>query len=261
VCLDGKCLTCTTEETVCGQTCINTASDPDNCGGCGIPCVSGLCSNSTCEAVGTGRVIVIGHDYVTSRQDMNQVLANAVFLWPINPIHVLTYKGDAAAAAIAGAYGAITQVATATGRLINWTDGGTDNVATLLPGVDVFLIYPQDGATNSKLTQLGQDWSAAMATFVTRGGTIILLDGIYGPSDGTVQILAQAALFNVQRNATANDAVCTVAARGDALATGLHRSFRCGQIVNFTTTESEPSVTSVVETGTPRLPVVIDKLF
>jgi hypothetical protein len=259
VCLGGTCLVCSSEETVCGQQCVNTASDPDNCGGCGVPCSNGLCSNSQCEARGTGRVIVIGHDYLRNRPAMNRILGNAVFLWPNNPVRLLTYQGAANPTAIAGANGAIAQVATATGRLVQRTDVAATDVATQLAATDVFLIYGQEQASDATLNQLGQDWASAMTTFINLGGTVIVLDGLYAANAGGVQILSQAGLFNIQHNVSTTNAVCTVVSPGDALASGLPKTYRCEQnSVNFTTSEVGPAVTSVVESGTP---VVVDKVF
>ena len=250
---------CAEEESVCGQQCTNTAADPDNCGGCGVPCASGLCSNSQCEIAGTGRVIVIGHDYLKNRPVMNRILGNAVFLWPINPVRLLAYQGAANPTAIAGADAAIDQVTLATGRQVERTDATAADVATQLAATDVFLIYGQEQASDATLTQLGQDWADAMSTFVNRGGTMIVLDAFYPANAGTVQILSQSGLFDVQRNSSATDSVCAVAARGDALASGLPRTYRCEQnSVSFTTTEVGAAVTSVVESGTS---VVIDKVF
>ena len=258
-CINGQCLACAAEESACGQQCTNTASDPDNCGGCGVPCASGLCSNSQCETAGTGRVIVIGHDYLKNRPAMNRILGNAVFLWPINPVRLLAYQGAANPTAIAGADAAIDQVTLATGRQVERTDAAAADVATQLAATDVFLIYGQEQASDATLTQLGQDWADAMSTFVNRGGTMIVLDAFYPANAGTVQILSQSGLFDVQRNASTTDSVCTVATRGDALASGLPRTYRCEQnSVSFTTTEVGSTVTSVVESGTS---VVIDKVF
>jgi hypothetical protein len=250
---------CAEEESVCGQQCTNTAADPDNCGGCGVPCASGLCSNSQCEVAGTGRVIVIGHDYLKNRPAMNRILGNAVFLWPTNPVRLLAYQGAANPIAIAGADAAIDQVTLDTGRQVERTDAAAADVATLLGATDVLLIYGQEQASDATLTQLGQEWAGAISTFVTLGGTIIVLDAFYPANAGTVQILSQAGLFDVQRNASTTDSVCTVAARGDALASGLPKTYRCEQnSVSFTTTEIGAAVTSVVESGTS---VVIDKVF
>jgi hypothetical protein len=204
-------------------------------------------------------VIVIGHDYLKNRPAMNRILGNAVFLWPNNPVRLLTYQGAANPTAIAGANGAIAQVATATGRLVQRTDVAAADVSTQLAATDVFLIYGQEQASDATLSQLGQDWASAMTTFTNLGGTVILLDGLYAANAGGVQILSQAGLFNIQHNVSTTNAVCTVVSPGDALASGLPKTYRCEQnSVNFTTTEVGPAVTSVVESGTP---VVVDKVF
>jgi hypothetical protein len=190
---------------------------------------------------------------------MNRILGNAVFLWPNNPVRLLTYQGAANPTAIAGANGAIAQVATATGRLVQRNDVAAADVPAQLGATDVFLIYGQEQASDATLIQLGQDWASAMTTFINLGGTVILLDGLYAANVGGVQILSQAGLFTIQHNVSTTNAVCTVVSPGDALASGLPKTYRCEQnSVNFTTLESGPAVTSVVESGTP---VVVDKVF
>ncbi len=71
------------------------------------------------------------------------------------------------------------------------------DVPTQLAAADVFLIYGQEQAIDATLTQLGQNWAIAMTTFVNRGGTVIVLDGLYPGNTGTVQIVSQAGLFNI----------------------------------------------------------------
>lgn len=145
VCVNGTCLVCASIETVCSRQCVNTGSNPDNCGGCDFSCGSGLCSNSQCEATNTGRVIVIGHDYLVNknRTAMNQILANAVLLWPINPVHLVAYKGAANQTAFDGANAAIAQGALASGRVVQRTEVAAADVPTQLAAADVFLIYGQ----------------------------------------------------------------------------------------------------------------------
>jgi hypothetical protein len=260
VCLQGACLVCGSDESVCGQTCVNTATDPDNCGGCGNPCMSGLCSNGVCEAAGTGRVIVIGHDYLNNRPAMNRILGNAVFLWPVNPVRLLTYQGGADPAAVAGADAAIAQVAAATGRLATRTSATTVEVPTLLASNDVFLVYAQEQSDDATLLALGQTWASALDTFVNNGGTVVVLDAVSASNSGTSQILVEAGLFDLAASASATNDVCTVVARGDALATGLPRTYLCERnSMTFTVTDLSTTITSVVEdTGKP---VVLHKVF
>ena len=269
VCIDGGCLVCAAEESVCGRQCENLATDPDNCGFCGNPCASGLCSNGQCEAAGTGRAIVIGHDYLRNRPAMNRILGNAVFLWPVNPVRLLVYEGGANATAIAGADAAIAQVANATGRHAVRTVAAASDVPALLASTDVFLIYGQELADDTTLNQLGSDWSAALLAFMTGGGTVVLLDASYAGNSGTCQILAQPGLFQVTRASATTGDVCTVVARGDALSTGLPRTYLCEQnSTSFVVTDLSNNVTVVVQDinntdiNNPVVKtVVVDKLF
>ena len=259
VCIDGSCLECGDGESVCGRTCVNLATDPDNCGFCGYPCMSGLCSTGLCEAAGTGRAIVIGHDYLRNRPAMNRILGNAVFLWPVNPVRLLVYEGNANATAVTGADAAIAQVASATGRLAVRTAAGSADVSALLASTDVFLIYGQELASDDTLSQLGRDWAAALLTFVSSGGTVVLLDGVYANS-GTCQILAQAGLFQLARDASTTGDVCTVVARGDALTTGLPQTYLCEMnSTSFVVTDLATPITPVVKDSGRT--VVVHKLF
>ncbi len=260
VCNDGNCLVCLAEESVCERQCVDLATDPDNCGVCDLPCMSGLCSNGLCEAAGTGRAIIIGHDYLKNRPAMNRILGNAVFLWPVNPVQLLVYEGKANPAAIAGAEAAIAQVASATGRQMVRTAAAATDVPALLASADVFLIYGQELADDGTLAQLGSDWSAALLAFMSSGGTVVLLDGAYADNSGTCQILAQPGLFQVTRSDSVTGDVCTVVARGDALATGLPRTYLCEEnSTSFVVTDLSANITAVVQ-DVDRT-VVVRKLF
>jgi hypothetical protein len=258
VCNDGVCLDCA-PESVCGRQCMDLFHDPDNCGVCGYACMSGLCSDGQCEAAGTGRAIVIGHDYLKNRPAMNRILGNAVFLWPVNPVRLLVYEGDANATAIAGADAAIAQVASATGRRAVRTSTGGAGVSALLASTDVFLIYGQEHAVDPTLSQLGLDWSAALLAFVNSGGTVVLLDGVYAGNSGTSQILVQAGLFQIARGVSATGHVCTVVSHGDALATGLPKTYLCEMNSTSFVVSSLPTITSVVEDSGQT--VVVHKIF
>jgi hypothetical protein len=268
VCNNSVCLVCDADQTVCGQQCVNTTTDPDNCGGCGYPCINGLCSNGHCEAAGTGRAIVIGHDYLNNRTGMNRILGNAVFLWPNNPVHLLVYQGKANTTSIAGAATAITQVANATGRQVVQTVAANDvlpsDLALQLSSTDVFLIYGQESADDTALVQLGLDWSTVLLNFVNSGGTVVLLDGVYASNSGTCQILAQAGLLQIARNVSATGDVCTVVAHGDALAIGLPKTYLCEKnSTSFVVTDAATTVTTVVQDiqESSVQTVVVDKTF
>jgi hypothetical protein len=261
VCIDGACLVCDSDKNVCGRQCINLSTDPDNCGGCGIPCASGLCSNGRCEGAGTGRAIVIGHDYYKNRPAMNRILGNAVFLWPTNPVKLLAYVGDADPTAVGGANSAIQQVATATGRQPAVTIAtSAAEVPGALASADVLLVYGQAQADDGKLAQIGQSWASALAGFVQTGGTVIVLDAVYAANHGTVQILSQARLFDITRGASSTGHVCSVVARGDALANGLLRTYLCEiNSTSFSIADTATTITPVVADGAAT--VVVHKIF
>jgi hypothetical protein len=269
VCIQGSCLVCESEEGVCGQRCVNLSLDADNCGGCGKSCTNGLCSNGQCQAAGTGRIIVIGHDYLENRVDMNRILGNSVFLWPQSPVRLLVYKVWANSTAIRGVEGAIDQVATATGRLYQLSraqDESAEGIAAALASTDVFLIYGQESAKNDVLIRLGTTWKAALSTFVQNGGTLIVLDAVYQANLGTVQILSQDGtdgqprLFDLTRAAQATGLVCDVVTRGDAIAVGVPKMYLCEKnSASFQVSDTATTITEVVAAGESA--VVLDKIF
>ena len=209
---------------------------------------------------------MIGHDYYKNRPVMNRILGNGVFLWPVNPVRLLLYEGQADGTAIAGANAAIAQVAAATGRRYEPTVAQNPaDVPSALASADVFLIYGQQSATDETLVQLGQDWKTALTGFLLNGGTVIILDGDYSNA-GTVQILSQAQnggppkLFAIARTASATGDVCTVVERGDALASGLPRTYLCEKnSTSFTINDTASTITPVIADGTRT--VVVHKIF
>jgi len=250
-------LSCPIDQVACGAVCVNTATDPDNCGTCGTPCANGLCSNGQCESQGTGRLIVIGHDYFEPRPAMNRVLGNAVFLWPTNPVRLLVYEGKGNSIAIAGAEAAIAQVAAATGRQYTKTIAMGSGVPVALSNTDVFLIHAQETATDTELLELGSQWSSALTTFVTNGGTLVVLDAVYAVNNGTTQLLEAPGLFSATARTSVTGEICTVIALGDAVSTGLYRTYLCEpHSVGYTTAEE----TQVI-TATSNAAVVIHKVF
>jgi len=179
--------------------------------------------------------VVIGHDFYTSNADMNQLLGNAIFLPPANPIQLAEYVGVASAKAVSNTHVAISDVATSLARSVVRSTASATNIVSQLTAADVFLIQSQTLATNSILTQLGQSWTKVLTTFVHTGGVVVLLDGSYPTNAGTTQILSQAGLTTLAANGVVTDDTCSLSAIADPLATSLAATYACLQnSISFT---------------------------
>jgi len=256
ICRSGVCLVCKSHETLCTDRCLNLHADRENCGGCGTACLEGLCSDGECEAADLGHVVVIGHDFTSRRLQMDYILGNAVFLLPGDPVRLLAFEGEADPAAVALANSGIAARATAKGRTFERTVTTASQLPTALETSDVLLIHGQTNASNATLTDLAQDWSAALTAFVGSGGTVILLDGVYAGNSGTYQILVEADLFGATARTSATNAVCKIASPGHVLISELAQDYICvANSVRFTTSDE----VSVVETADES--VVVYKTF
>jgi hypothetical protein len=236
---------CGAGQIACSNRCVVLATDPDNCGGCGTRCGSGLCAAGICLQQGAGHLVVIGHDYVVNRSAMNNLLGNAVFLSASDPVAVLAFEGHASAAAIAGTNFAIDQVAADRGRHWQRTVGNSISVANDLLGYDVLLIYAQEDSVDQTLNDAGLAWDAAMTAFLAQGKTVVLLDGPSTTNLGTFQIVRAAGLFMASGRAEVTGQTLTVASPADAVALRVPRTYRAEvSSVGFTTTESNKVVTT-----------------
>jgi len=255
-CVEGSCTDeCPSPRATCDGLCINLASDPDNCGACGIACPSGVCSASTCQAPLAGHLVLIGHDFRTSRPSMGSIAGNAVFLARENPTQVVVYEGDALPEAITGTDEAIDRVAGITGR--TWSRVVADDaseVPLLLADADVFVVYAQTNADDMAIFELSKAWGRALGGFLGQGGTVVVFDGS-GSNDGTHRVLVHAGLMSVASRTDISRRLLSVVAPGDAIALGLPLRYRAElSSVRFETTES----TTVVSDGTG--PVVIHQI-
>jgi hypothetical protein len=254
VCSSGVC--CTPPLVGCGNQCVDLSSDPDNCGMCGTVCSSGICITDECLGGMTGHVIVIGHDYVDSREGMNRLVGNSVFLATGASVDVLVYEGDATDGAIAGTDAAIDQVSAETGRSwVRTLAASASDVTSMLTSNDVLVIYHQEGSTDGALDALGTMWQTELDLFVSVGGIVVLMEG-GGTHAGTYQILETAGLFSASSRAVVASPILSVVDAGNAIALGVDNPY-LGEdtTVEFTTSET----TVVVESSNG--PVVIHKLI
>jgi hypothetical protein len=228
VCVSGTCMpVCPDGLISCGPLCIDPmGDDPDNCGGCGIRCASGLCVDGMCVEGTPGHIVIIGHDYETTRAGMNQVAGNSVFLASGAPVRVLVYEGSATSRAIAGVDRAINQVATDRGR--SWTRAVATAAGLLveLRTADVFVVYAQSNASDAELIGLGGDWRIGLGTFLRRGGVVVVFETPSEDNAGTYQLLDAAGLFTATAiTDVSGDAVDLVSAV-DGVALGVPVRYR-----------------------------------
>jgi hypothetical protein len=257
VCVDGVCLSsCSAPHRICDGRCVDTSRDPDNCGTCGTICGSGICIDGDCSEPVAGHVVVIGHDYVTSRRGMNRIAGNAVFLARGSPVRVLVWEGRSEVDSRLGTDAAIQQVAMALGR--TWTRTAPMDpveVPLLLATHDAFVIYAQAHEDDGTLRNYGFFWQVALAEFLARGGVVVLFETVSAANAGTWQILAEARLFNATGRVDTTGSVITVTEPADAVALRVPLSY-AGERTTVRFMSSATTVVTRDATG----PVVIHRI-
>jgi hypothetical protein len=257
--------------TLCNGVCVDTTSDPFNCGACNIVCASLLCSNSLCQGAVPGSLIVIGHDYeVTYSAAQQRVLANALLVSSASPLRVRLYEQYASAAAITNVKSILTAAATGAGRVINYTAASTPSDVT--PGMnaantDVLVIFDQVNAPASTLAAIGTGWATTITSFSHVGGVVIALDGLGGTSPQMPALIKSAKILDVSSDTTvAQGSALDVVAPSDSVGIGVVSPYGAGKhSVFFACNEpNTPPVTYIVEDPAndagPTQPVVIHKV-
>jgi len=229
VCSMGTCApVCDPPLVACARNCVDLQSDPDHCGSCPNVCATGICIDALCSSGTAGHVVLIGHDYTTTRVSMNRIAGNSVFLGAGAPVRVLVYEGRARVASITGTDLAINQVSTSGGR--SWTriPVTRSEVPLMLASADVLVVYAQRDASDAELQSTGTEWGVAMTSFVRRGGVVAVFDTGGSANVGTFQLLSAAGLLAVTARTVITGAIVTVdaAALGDAVAIGLPATYR-----------------------------------
>lgn len=271
--VDGCALICTPPLTLCNGACVDFQNDDSNCNGCGIACgAAAACIAGDCVGEAVGHVVTIGHDMSAFNRPIRQMVGNAVFLAPRTPVRILAYDEYTSVASRSGASTAIQQSSTAIGRAYTLTTANPALVTEQLADADVFVIEPQQTATNQQLADLGSAWSNALRTFLFRGGVVLLFDG-GGTNDGTYQVLkyatqASVPLFDATARVSIPQRILSLVRANDAVAGGVSTEYQSqGETVGFQINPSavNPGVVVIrdalpgVDGGAPPtgLPIVI----
>ena len=205
---------CAAPDTRCGTACVDLSSDPENCGGCGHVCASGLCSAGMCVGEVAGHVVAIGHDYTSSDAAMDRVLANALVLGVAGKVHVGWWRGTASGAAANGEHAAAhvgLQVISRT-----WIDTAlADITPASVEGLDAIVIEAQTG-DGTAAEQTGTGWQTTLASFLAGGHVVVVLEGAGGVS---YRLAHGAGLYDVAAPSDATGQLATIANASDAVAT------------------------------------------
>ncbi len=243
VCSGGACVrVCRAPEEICDGRCFDpsVSNDPDNCGSCGNRCASGLCTLGSCVDATAGHVVLVGHDYETSRPGVDRVAGNSVFLATGSPVEVVVWEGTATAASIAGVDRAVDRVAAERGRSWNRIVTPLDKILHELARADVLLIYPQAASTDMELTDAGAMLSVGVRSFLRLGGSVVVFDTPTAANAGTWQFLTGGGFMSVSGLTDITGASVAVTAPGDAIAVGVPLTYAAEtNSVRFDSTEPE----------------------
>jgi hypothetical protein len=162
-------------------------SDPDNCGKCSNSCPSDICQNGKCVGARYGNIALLCMDLNSAMTDSgpSDLLGNAVFTSPTNPVRVLAYTRGASPAAVSKVHGLIRAEGATRGRDVVITEAPA--VATVISDLNttdfqVLLVHDLDQAAAGAAASTATDWESGstLSSFTKAGGVVIVLDG----SDG-----------------------------------------------------------------------------
>jgi hypothetical protein len=120
-----------------------------------------------------------------------------------------------------------------------------------LGGADVFVVYAQQGAGDSILRKLGEEWGNALSGFLRRGGVVVCFEALANNA-GTFQVLQPAQIFSAEAISAAAGNTLTVTDPSDQVALGVPRRYMTGgSAVRFESVSTPANVVAEDEEGSP----------
>ena len=149
---------CAAPSKICGGTCTDVTSDPQDCGTCGHVCASGICTAGACVGELAGHIVAIGHDYQQHNVAMARVLGNAAALASSTDLGIAHVTGTATLASRTGTTASLASSLTAIGRISHAV--ALPAVGAPLTGIDVLVIDAQTG-DGAVAEALGVQWKGS----------------------------------------------------------------------------------------------------
>jgi hypothetical protein len=168
--------------TLCGDQCVDLNTDPAHCGECFNRCPSGLCQAAMCVGASAGHMTVMCMDYSQSFRNSppTELLGNAVFLSPSEPVRIMAYRQNTPIATVNVVRRTLNWEAQDRNRTYAWTAvSSAGEVASSLNVVDydVLLILDQPDAPAGQPGARGSTIASAVDAFVRAGGAVVVLAG------------------------------------------------------------------------------------
>jgi len=226
----------------CDGHCVNIARDPNNCGACGTTCASQYCFLATCQGDVAGNIIVIGHDFDTTKSTDQEakLLTNSVFYNPPT-VRLLSFEHYVNAAAVTNAKSILTAYATAQHYTLTITATSDDSFidkGLTIANLDAVIIWDQPTAPSGTLGALGSAWAPSLSKFAEGGGLVIVLDAAQGIAEMPALETNAALLAVTGHTAVASGTPADVPLAGLSIARGMTSVYVVGtNTASFTTSE------------------------
>lgn len=205
--------------TLCGDSCVDTETDPRHCGVCDNRCPSGICSASSCVGAVSGHMVALCMSFEQPTTSQTKLLGNSVFLASETPVRILAYVRNTSASSKAGTDSSLVQAGVSKGRTFEKTDvTALDSVQNQLTRIDydVLLIYDQENAPAGEMATTGTAWASVVEDFTEGGGIVVVLTGGGGTSE-VHDLIANIGLLPANQTSGYTGGTYQVTAPGDAV--------------------------------------------
>ena len=250
--------------THCSDGCVDLQTNANDCGQCGLACATEICRAGKCSGMPIGHLVVIGMSYAQLNAPTQQLLGNASFLAPGNPLAIVDYRKYTPPADTKVTDDLLVAEAKKRGRTFDTTvvTSAAATATALDSGVyRLLFIHDQPSAPSGELASFGTAIAASAAKFAKGGGTVVVLATGSGSGE-MAALLTNAALLATSGFSDANDKPAYNLPTGDAVGSGLASPFLAKSLTATLTTSETPSakLTFVIGDAAAK-PIAVHKTF